>query len=488
MSMERTMETVPLGSNGRTTSGAKQNHLIVVIYSKTMNIKGEWEPSVKKIIEDGVGQHRNIGGQSESESFDFTASLKSHEITGKELPISTFYRACLFAYFQPIIDYGDMKCSNLIAVNNSEHNAKLTPTPTPIPSGDLEAGKTYIGVGDTFKVTISNVKPEGLDVKLVPTHPLAYAPREGWSSLCGSAGITAGSNSVPPTSLINIINFILPDTFEGCSEGKGQVRLMHGGNVLASVDITVSNTPATATPTPGSAPTPTPTPTHTPAPTPVPTATPKPVPTATPDPAHTPTPTPTPTDTPTPAPTATPASTHTPTPTPTHTPTPTPTDTPTPVPTATPAPADTPTPSPTPYGKIKANKSSISVGESVRVTGYNINPPGIQRLLNPSVENGPLRPTPCHSGASSEPPDDPPPDGTVERKFFGCSAGAGVINLDARRRRNARGADNDTGRTPRPPRRLRLPERQRRRPFQQRRPPGRQRQRPLQPLRRRRPR
>ena len=93
-------------------------------------------------------------------------------------------------------------------------------------------------------MTISNVKPEGLDVKLVPTHPLAYAPREGWSSLCGSAGITAGSNSVPTTSLINIINFILPDTFEGCSEGKGQVRLMHGGNVLASVDITVSNTPA----------------------------------------------------------------------------------------------------------------------------------------------------------------------------------------------------------------------------------------------------
>ena len=87
------------------------NHLIVVIYSKTMNIKGEWEPSVKKIIEDGVGQHRNIGGQSESESFDFTASLKSHEITGKELPIWTFYRACLFAYFQPIIDYGDMKYS-----------------------------------------------------------------------------------------------------------------------------------------------------------------------------------------------------------------------------------------------------------------------------------------------------------------------------------------------------------------------------------------
>ena len=230
------------------------NHLIVVIYSKTMNLKGEWVPSTKKIITDGVGQHRNIGGQSESEPLDFTASLEAHEIAGKELPPWTFYRGCLFAYFQPIVDYGDMECSNLIAVNNSEHNAKLTPSPTPIPSGDIEAGKTHIGVGETFKVTISNVKPEGLDVKLVPTHPLAYAPREGWTSLCGSAGIAAGSNSVTTTSLINIINFILPDTFEGCSEGKGQVRLMHGANVLASVEITVSNTPATATPTstPGS--------------------------------------------------------------------------------------------------------------------------------------------------------------------------------------------------------------------------------------------
>ena len=64
------------------------------------------------------------------------------------------------------------------------------------------------------------------------------------------------------------------------------------------------------------------------------------------------------------------------------------------------------------------------------MTGYNINPPGIQRLLNPSVENGPLRPFPCHSSASSEPPEDPPPGGTVERKFFGCAAGAGVIQLE----------------------------------------------------------
>ena len=309
-----------------------------------------------------------------------------------------------------------MECSNLIAVNNSEHNAKLTPSPTPIPSGDIEAGKTHIGVGETFKVTISNVKPEGLDVKLVPTHPLAYAPREGWTSLCGSAGIAAGSNSVTTTSLINIINFILPDTFKGCSEGKGQVRLMHGANVLASVEITVSNTPATATPTTGG-PTATPTSaaTFTPTPTAGPTQTSTPAPTPTPGIA----PTPTPTAEPTPTPTS--AATHTPIPTPTPVHTPTPTHTPNPVHTPTP----TYTPTPTPSGVLSASKSSIVVGKSVWVQGTQINPPGLQVEFESTDHLS--KDSACPAGASSLPTE--PPGSEVEETFYGCSAGAGKVYM-----------------------------------------------------------
>ena len=282
---------------------------------------------------------------------------------------------------------------------NPNHTPTVTPTPTP--GIVMSASKSHIAVGETVSVTASNIQQTNSWMWLAPTGALGY------NTACGGVG-GFGMKEM----LGKPIDGKMSGVFEGCKEGKGWVTLRFGLNVLASIEISVGGTPPAATPTPTATPTQTytPTPTYTPNPD------------HTPTPTRTYTPTPVPTATPTPTPAYTPTPTYTPT-TPIYTPTPTPTYTPTPVPT------HTPTPSSTPYGKIKADKSSIDVGESVRVTGYNIHPPGVQRLLKPSVENGPLRYSPCNVASSHEPPEEPPPDGTVERKFFGCSAGAGVIHL-----------------------------------------------------------
>ena len=345
------------------------------------NAKWKTYKSVKRTH--GIGQHHDIAGVSTS--FVHRANnvdLTKHQENAGILPKWTAYRICGRPYFNQYQTYGTKTCSSPAWMNNSEHNATVPPTPTPTvtptppgPSGDLEAGKTYIGVGDTFKVTISNVRPKGLDVRLVPTHPLEYAPLPGQPSLCGGGvGIGADSDSVTKSSLINIGQ---TNTFEGCSEGKGKVELKHGVNTLASVEITVSSAPAAPAPPPttGHTPTATPMPTHTPTATPTGTPTAKPKPTPTSKPAHTPTPTQAPANTPTPMPVV-PTNTPTPVPTATHTPTPNPAHTPTPIPTSTYTPA--PTPTPTPSGVLGASKSSIAIGESVLVTGTQINPPGLK--------------------------------------------------------------------------------------------------------------
>ena len=201
----------------------------------------------------------------------------------------------------------------------------------------------------------------------------------------------------------------------------------------------------TVTPTPTYTPTPTATITPTYTPTPTATVTPTVTPTYTPTPTVTPTPTYTPTPTVTSTPTVTPTPTYTPTPTPTpnpvHTPTPTYTPTPTPVPSAThtPTPAYTPTPTPKPSGELSASKSSIRVGESVLVTGTKITPPGLKVTLKPnqhlSEDFTCAYPASALAAAAS--------GGRIEKTFYGCVAGAGVVSL--MRRRRTSGHHRDTG-------------------------------------------
>ena len=184
-----------------------------------------------------------------------------------------------------------------------------TPTPTATPTTPyLVASKTRVAVNERFSVTAHNVKVS--NVRFTLTSPLEYAPeQEQQPSLCGGGGgIGSGINSIIVTQPVN---GRVTGRFEGCSAGKGKVKLARGLNTLASIDITVSNTPATATPTPGSARTPTPTPTPTATPATTATPTPTPIPTPTPGTVPTHTPTTAPTRTPTTGPTATP--THTPT-------------------------------------------------------------------------------------------------------------------------------------------------------------------------------
>ena len=406
-------------SNGTATftwqdaAWGESHHLVEFLYSKGIHLSDPWikfaetrDPGRSKGTIDGVGQHQKIAGQSDAITFKATINLDAHKASSEPLPPWTLYMACGYAYFEAIDDYGPKTCSNQIKVDNP------TPTPTATPTGPyLVASKTYVAVNESFKVTPHNVKVS--NAQMIPTHPLGFA------GMCGSAGIGGASKSVNTTGLIGI--FPALDTFQGCGEGKGKVRLIHDGNVLAFVDITVSNTPATATPTstPGSAPTPTPTPTATF------TATPTAGPTQTPTPGTAPTPTPG--TAPTPTPTAEPADTPTPAPANTPTPTAAPTDTPTPAPvhTPTPTPTHTPTPTPTPSGALEADKSSIVIGESVLVWGKRIKPAGLDVDLTPNAHLS--TDSKCGAGASSLPTE--PPGSEVEETFYGCSAGAGKVYM-----------------------------------------------------------
>ena len=158
-------------------------------------------------------------------------------------------------------------------------------------------------------------------------------------------------------------------------------------------------------------------------------ASPSPTPTPTVAPTATATPVTPPTSTATPTPTATP---FTPTPTPTATPfTPTPTPTATPfTPTASPTPTITPTPTPsqTPVsmtGSVTATKTTLRIGEYTTVTGT-FRPSGFNAWL--AIESGDsLSGSPCSSvsGASEEIIS----GGSVESRFYGCSAGDSTVAL-----------------------------------------------------------
>ena len=231
--------------------------------------------------------------------------------------------------------------------------------PVPIPTGDLTVDPEFLGVGETTAVSVSEVLPPDLQVRVEwSDHLVPEGEGCDTGTATSTASIATTTTSTATSTATTTESAVAPMsvTLRACSAGEAHVRLVASdtAHVIAEESVVIATEedseqgcvidgipcichdypdrcPPTATPTS----TPTPTPTNTP----TPTYTPTPTPTDTPTPTYTPTPRtggppnnqpPTPTYTPTPTPTNTPTHTPTHTPTATHTASPTPTYTPTP--------------------------------------------------------------------------------------------------------------------------------------------------------------
>ena len=98
-------------------------------------------------------------------------------------------------------------------------------------------------------------------------------------------------------------------------------------------------------------------------------------------------------------------------------------------PTATPVPTLTPTPSPAPVsGTISASKTELRIGEYATVRGR-ITPPSIYAWIGLGESEDSLRLFPCSGIGGDVEPLTQTPDGTAERRIYGCSAGTGTVYL-----------------------------------------------------------
>ena len=100
-------------------------------------------------------------------------------------------------------------------------------------------------------------------------------------------------------------------------------------------------------------------------------------------------------------------------------------------PTATPVPTLTPTPTPAPVsGTISASKTELQIGEYATVRGR-ITPPSIYAWIGLGESEDSLRLFPCSGIGGGVEPLTQTPDGTAERRIYGCSAGTGTVYLRA---------------------------------------------------------